>query len=109
MASSRMSLPTCRGAKVVTTDYPIFELFLYFNNRLRYLLDSCKLDLSELTIFLHIPLLFITSNMSSAQSRLSSVMGHLNSPADGKARLLERNPDDIVGYLVACSLIMLLH
>ncbi|KFZ15265.1 hypothetical protein V501_02803 [Pseudogymnoascus sp. VKM F-4519 (FW-2642)] len=34
--------------------------------------------------------------MSSAQSRLSSVMGHLGSPADGKARLLQKNPDDIV-------------
>ncbi|KFY94193.1 hypothetical protein V500_03383 [Pseudogymnoascus sp. VKM F-4518 (FW-2643)] len=34
--------------------------------------------------------------MSSAQSRLSSVMGHLASPADGKARLLQKNPDDIV-------------
>ncbi|OBT39215.1 hypothetical protein VE00_10385 [Pseudogymnoascus sp. WSF 3629] len=34
--------------------------------------------------------------MSSAQSRLSSVMGHLSSPSDGKARLLQKNPDDIV-------------
>ncbi|OBU00232.1 hypothetical protein VE01_01654 [Pseudogymnoascus verrucosus] len=34
--------------------------------------------------------------MSSAQSRLSSVMGHLGSPADGKARLLQKNLDDIV-------------
>ncbi|OBT81455.1 hypothetical protein VE02_09928 [Pseudogymnoascus sp. 03VT05] len=34
--------------------------------------------------------------MSSAQSRLSSVMGHLGSPADGKARLLQKNADDIV-------------
>lgn len=85
---------------MVTTDYPIFELFLYFNNRLQYLLHSCKLNLFDLAIFFHIPLFFVTYNMSSAQSRLSSVMGHLNSPADGKARLLEKNPDDIVGYLV---------
>ncbi|KFY41515.1 hypothetical protein V494_02938 [Pseudogymnoascus sp. VKM F-4513 (FW-928)] len=34
--------------------------------------------------------------MSSPQSRLSTVMGHLNSPADGKAKLLQKNPDDIV-------------
>ncbi|KFY62196.1 hypothetical protein V496_04705 [Pseudogymnoascus sp. VKM F-4515 (FW-2607)] len=34
--------------------------------------------------------------MSSAKSRLSSVMGHLGSPADGKSRLLQKNPDDIV-------------
>ncbi|TKA66660.1 hypothetical protein B0A49_09710 [Cryomyces minteri] len=34
--------------------------------------------------------------MTSAQSRLTSVMGHLNPDTGGRARLLQKNPDDIV-------------
>lgn len=87
---------------MVTTDNPISGASLYVKGRFRYLS-------TELTIFFNILQFLISYIMSSAQSRLNSVMGHLASPVDGKATLLQKNPDDIVGCFVVYALIMLLR
>jgi hypothetical protein len=39
---------------------------------------------------------FTVTIMVSATERLSSVIGHLNPAATGRAKLLQKNPDDIV-------------